>query len=1002
MVNNAVLHPHPSDATLTVARAAEVLGVHPNTVRAWSDSGRIRHYRINPRGDRRYRIGDLNRFLAATAVGPELDPGGVPRPGYLRRPPPHTAAATSWPTAAEGQSGSRSDGLGARNGASDAGAADTRSDGLGARNGVPDAEAADVRAALSVMSGLGRAAAAIGGTAPDPEAVLGGATRTVREGAGFTHASVWRAVDGRLEQVAVSGPTGARLHAPDGRSGIAAAALGRPGTVVDTVHESGDPVSIAGIPGRRLACAIPGSGGPWGVLHVVTQSNDEPRTATRELVANAADVLGSIIHAADAATTLDRRVHWAEALGRVAADIGSRLDTDQLLTRLVDHAIAMFDGDRAAVFGFQPDGSRRTAAARGLSTAYLTALAADDVGSITLAAVNSLRPAFAVNYRDDPRGARVRARVVQEGYDTICVAPLMDGETREPIGSLNVYHDRPHPWSDGELNALSRLADQAGLAIRSAKTYAQLATWAAQLQSIQQLGARLNRLSDVAAIGAAIATELRDLIDYHNVRVYRKYGEDLIPVAMLGQVGEYIDETQDQLRIKVGEGITGWVAAHRVAEHLPDAAADPRANTIPGTSEIDESMLLAPMVFEDEVLGVLVLSKLGLSQFTSDDLRLLVIYASFAAQAMAHADATMLLKRQLQSRRDLLEITESILGTLDTGSVLASVADRLEELVGWDNVWIELLDENGRDLVSVIAKGINAEAFATPSVPGESGITTWVLNHNEGVLVPDEFHDSRVLVGEGGPIHGGLICVPLHGRTGAIGVLAIERLGEGRSFTEDEFELVQLFAAQVSIAVQNARTHGVVTRQAETDDLTGLRNHRSFRHALAGAVAAGDPFSLLMIDLDGFKHVNDSFGHEAGNAFLQRVASSIVAASRDTDAVFRYGGDEFVVILPGTDGEHILPVADRVRRAFVGIATSSSETASTTATPTEAIKVEASAGVATFPTDGTTAEAILLAADRACFLVKREGGGRVAMADEAAELADAFTLKVPTPIDAGP
>ena len=212
-----------------------------------------------------------------------------------------------------------------------------------------------------------------------------------------------------------------------------------------------------------------------------------------------------------------------------------------------------------------------------------------------------------------------------------------------------------------------------------------MATWAAQLQSIQQLGARLNRLSSVTEIGLAIATELRQLIDYHNVRVYRLVGEELIPVAMQGQVGEYVDETPDQLRVAVGEGITGWVAEHRIAQNLGDAAADPRANTIPGTEDdLDESMLLAPMLFDDQVLGVLVLSKLGLHQFTDDDLRLLVIYASFAAQAMANADTTerlrdqsLALERQLRSQRELLQITESILTTLDPRAVLDSITDRL-------------------------------------------------------------------------------------------------------------------------------------------------------------------------------------------------------------------------------------------------------------------------------------------------------------------------------------
>ena len=193
---------------------------------------------------------------------------------------------------------------------------------------------------------------------------------------------------------------------------------------------------------------------------------------------------------------------------------------------------------------------------------------------------------------------------------------------------------------------------------------------------------------------------------------------------MQGQVGEYIDETPDQLRVALGEGITGWVAEHRVAQNLPDAAADPRANTIPGTEDdLDESMLLAPMLFEDQVLGVLVLSKLGLDQFSDDDLRLLVIYASFAAQAMANADTTerlreqsAALERQLRSQRELLQITESILTTLDARAVLEGITERLGGLIACDNVAIEVVDPSTGLLTPLTARGLHADA-----VPGALG-----------------------------------------------------------------------------------------------------------------------------------------------------------------------------------------------------------------------------------------------------------------------------------------
>src|SRR4029077_15193985 len=130
------------------------------------------------------------------------------------------------------------------------------------------------------------------------------------------------------------------------------------------------------------------------------------------------------------------------------------------------------------------------------------------------------------------------------------------------------------------------------------------------------------------------------------------------------------------------------------------AAADPRANTIPGTEEdLDESMLLAPMLFDDQVLGVLVLSKLGLNRFTDDDLRLLTIYASFAAQAMANAETTerlreqtLTLERQLRGQREILQITESILTKRDPRDVLEGITERIGGLIAYDNIAIEVVD----------------------------------------------------------------------------------------------------------------------------------------------------------------------------------------------------------------------------------------------------------------------------------------------------------------------
>jgi diguanylate cyclase (GGDEF)-like protein/excisionase family DNA binding protein len=947
-----LLHPRPLDATLTVTRAAEVLGVHANTVRAWSDAGRLRYYRINPRGDRRYRMGDLQRFLAASDATGTPPASEEVRLGVARR-----------------------------------------------RGAVVPLE--DHQAMLGLVGELSAlSGSAVHDALASPEAPLAAAVRTIHDTLGLVHASAWRIEDGRLAPMAASGPPARGLVRLPSSYGVLGAALADPGDVVEA--DPREHLSTANQPGREVASAIPGDREPWGVLLLVRQSTEPMTDSERELIRIATTAVGNIIRAAASAADVAHQLQRADALRRVTSDIGSRLDLDEILDRLVDHATVLFAADRAAVFLFEEDGSRRMAASRGLSRSWISAVTAGVEGaSLGNAAIAARRPMFAVHYRDDPLVGELRAAVIQEGFDTACVAPLFDADRPDPLGILGIYHDEPHPWSHDELETMAALATQATVAIKAAGNYAQLATWAAQLQSIQALAARLNRLTSVKEIGDAIATELRQLIDYHNVRVYRLYDEELVPVAMQGRVGEYLDEKPEQLKVQFGSGITGWVAQHRKPALLDNAATDSRAQTIPGTEDdLDESMLLAPMLFEDEILGVLVLSKLGLRQFRPDDLRLLEIYASFAAQAMANADATERLREQsaaleqkVRGQRELLEITESILTTLDPPVLLGTIADRLGELIGSDNVAIELVDQERGRLTPVVARGADAEYYLRPWEEGESGLATWVVEHNEPVRVVDEYDDERVLQPSSGPVHGSLVCVPLRARDGAIGVLTLERLGEGRTFSDDEFELVQLFAAQASIALQNAEVHLAVRQRAQTDVLTGLLNHGTFVQHMDGLITAGEPFSLIMLDLDRFKPVNDLMGHQAGDLLLKQVAQAIVAASRDSDRVFRYGGDEFAVLLPRTDGDQVGPIAERVRAAVKGVVEGSSTWMG------RARALEASAGTASFPADGERAEEVLLAADRALFVAKRAGGGHVASAAEGLALAGELTLQAPTPID---
>jgi two-component system cell cycle response regulator len=196
-----------------------------------------------------------------------------------------------------------------------------------------------------------------------------------------------------------------------------------------------------------------------------------------------------------------------------------------------------------------------------------------------------------------------------------------------------------------------------------------------------------------------------------------------------------------------------------------------------------------------------------------------------------------------------------------------------------------------------------------------------------------------------------------------------------------------LFAGHVAIALQNAETHRAVEIRAQTDALTGLKNHGALTDHIRRAVGRGDAFALLMLDLDQFKEFNDHSGHEAGNVLLSRLAGVLREACRESDEIFRYGGDEFAIMLPHTSTEGALEVARKVRAAVRGIGGRRGGT-----------RVSCSVGVAVYPDDAVDAGSILVAADRALYVAKRRGRDRIATAPEGLSLEGEF-LPPPTPVD---
>ena len=211
----------------------------------------------------------------------------------------------------------------------------------------------------------------------------------------------------------------------------------------------------------------------------------------------------------------------------------------------------------------------------------------------------------------------------------------------------------------------------------------------------------------------------------------------------------------------------------------------------------------------------------------------------------------------------------------------------------------------------------------------------------------------------------------------AAGVVAIARVGE--PFTDSERELFNYLASRAAVSFENASLHRTIQEQAITDPLTGLSNRRHFEEILAAETARarrlGHPLGLVMIDIDGFKRLNDQYGHQVGDMALVAIGRLLGEQAREIDQMARFGGDEFVAVLPETDLAGAQTLAERVRKAI--------EALTIHAPDGVLLSITSSLGVASLPESAADGEGLIAAADLALYEAKRGGKNRVSRSEPA-------------------
>ncbi len=564
--------------------------------------------------------------------------------------------------------------------------------------------------------------------------------------------------------------------------------------------------------------------------------------------------------------------------------------------------------------------------------------------------------------------------------------PLFDKQ-REIMGVLDLYDPADRALPDVEMvKSLEVFAAHAAVAVENARQFKELegasAQLAAQLElrhALIELSAALLTTLDQRTLFARIAALLKDFVDYDamEIRLVDEQAGELY-CGFTSDPGDA--EQMTSWRAPLDVGVSGWVLTHNEAQLVNDMLGDPRGALVPGTEWVPQASIIAPLTVAGTVIGVLALDRMGGRTFAEEELEPTRLFANMAAIAIQNARqyeeaeaASRELERQLALRQDLLQLSTALLGTLGRDTVFAEVTTMLKAMVDYDAVDIRLLDEKTRELVSIYARGVDVELAQAFRVSLDEGLTGWVARHNEAQLVDDMEADPRVTQVPGTSEHErqASLVLPLTVRGTVTGVLTIDRMG-GRTFMESELEVTKLFANMAAIAIQNALAYEEVERQAISDGLTGIHNHRHFHETLEAEVRRAEryeeTFCLFMMDLDHFKAVNDTVGHQKGDEVLRAVSDVLRRCSRESDYLARYGGEEFTMILPRTGLQEAVTLAQRVRAGVAEIDAGH-----------PGLQVTVSIGVAAFPDSALDSDGVLAAADTALLRAKALGRDRVCL-----------------------
>jgi diguanylate cyclase (GGDEF)-like protein len=518
---------------------------------------------------------------------------------------------------------------------------------------------------------------------------------------------------------------------------------------------------------------------------------------------------------------------------------------------------------------------------------------------------------------------------------------------------------------------LAVIASQAAVAIENARLYKRSQDSVRQMQALLDVAQTINQSLELSAVFDAILLSISDVIpNVYAALLLPDYDTHTLDIVDSLGPNKRRSQNLERLKLPFGQGISGLVFETGESIIVDDVREFP-GFVDHGLSGVHSEMAV-PLRRGESVVGVLDLGREGVAAFAQEEIGLLSLFASQAAIALENARLFAEQRRRVEELHTIQSIVRELTPLHDPAEICATVNRELKRLIDYHSCRLYLMDADTATL-----RPMSSGESSTPSVRVEidRGFAGWIARTGEADVIPSTLNDPRPVHIPGTPRREeSMIGAPLVYEGRVRGVITLSKLGT-HQFDENDLRLLEIIGAQVAIAFDRARLYAELRREAITDPLVRLWNRRylmeRFREERLRAARSRRPLIALMLDIDKFKRVNDTYGHDAGDVVLQELARVVRAQTRAEDIVARYGGEEFCILLPETPLDEALRIAERLR-----------VTASGHAMPASAgiDHVTFSIGVASWePAD--VAEELFSRADLAMYAVKRRGGDGVCVAE---------------------